>query len=997
MTASRTTLAGLFVTLIVLFFLCPTTSASISTTPRYKLVISLDLSDHRLSGSMQLIVPRAVDRLAVGSSLQIDKITINGRQIAPLVDNGFLSLPEHADGTILRLQYQGYFRAKPGIRDNVISPQGAFLLDAWYPAAMADLARFSLEVRTPKGFAAVSEANTIEKRSSSDGTIYNFHFPEPTPGIHLVVAPYVVRKARYHQIEIATYFLSGDDSLSERYLSQTKRYLQRYEQMLGPYPYARFAIVEHILPTGYGMPTFTLLGRQVLKLPFIPETSLGHEVLHSWFGNSIYVDYASGNWCEGLTSYLADHHFAELKGEGWKYRKNIIENYESYVHGSEEIAVRSFRAGEDRAQRAVGYGKAAMVFHMLKKKIGEEAFAYSLKQLVQKRMFKITSWDDIERIFEKSTGKYLRPFFDFWLDSKGALDLSLDWARAREASGSFQVDLQVHLSNGSLPFPIVLVANTAAGPESRVIIATALEQSYTLDFASRPTWLTVDPEYDLFRRLQPEEQTPRLSRLLGDPGRTVVLQRKDEPVYGALVEKLRGQGFNILEDSATDHGALSHKSVLFLGTTQKNLPTFMEHTKDQEGFTIVVKKNPFSTDHVLAQATASSSAEVEAIVDKLPHYGKYSRLAFRHGRIMDKEIAKGQRGLRIEVTSPVVGFSLKGVLGVGEIVSQIVDKQIVYLGEKHNRYGDHLMQLDFIRALHGKHPELVIGMEMFQKSYQEALDSYIAADIDEKTFLKESHYFTTWRFNYYLYRDILQYARKKSIPVIALNLDHKLVAKVAREGLAHLSEEQKKSIPTELDFSDKSYRTRLKRVFDMHQIELPGGTAPENFDYFVQAQILWDETMAETIARYLQAHPRCHMVVIAGNGHLEYGSGIPRRAYRRFQASYTVILPAQNVMPAADLADYLVFSTEVEAPQAAKLGVLLEADAATLKVTGFSTSSGAKAAGMKKGDFITAVEEHPVHTLEDLRILLFDKRPGDTVRVTVRRGSKLVKLTVELS
>jgi hypothetical protein len=106
-----------------------------------------------------------------------------------------------------------------------------------------------------------------------------------------------------------------------------------YEDMLGPYPFRRFAVVENILPTGYGMPTFTLLGRQVLKLPFIPETSLGHEILHSWFGNSVYVDYAKGNWSEGLTSYLADHYYDALKEKGWQYRKKIIENYESYVRG----------------------------------------------------------------------------------------------------------------------------------------------------------------------------------------------------------------------------------------------------------------------------------------------------------------------------------------------------------------------------------------------------------------------------------------------------------------------------------------------------------------------------------------------------------------------------------------------------------------------------------------------------------------------------------------
>jgi hypothetical protein len=54
------------------------------------------------------------------------------------------------------------------------------------------------------------------------------------------------------------------------------------------------------------MPSFTLLGSRVIRLPFILYSSYPHEILHNWWGNSVYVDYARGNWSEGLTSYLAE-------------------------------------------------------------------------------------------------------------------------------------------------------------------------------------------------------------------------------------------------------------------------------------------------------------------------------------------------------------------------------------------------------------------------------------------------------------------------------------------------------------------------------------------------------------------------------------------------------------------------------------------------------------------------------------------------------------------
>ena len=64
------------------------------------------------------------------------------------------------------------------------------------------------------------------------------------------------------------------------------------------------------------MPSFTLLGSQVIRLPFILASSYPHEILHNWWGNSVFVDYESGNWCEGLTAYMADHLIQEQRGRG---------------------------------------------------------------------------------------------------------------------------------------------------------------------------------------------------------------------------------------------------------------------------------------------------------------------------------------------------------------------------------------------------------------------------------------------------------------------------------------------------------------------------------------------------------------------------------------------------------------------------------------------------------------------------------------------------------
>ena len=123
-------------------------------------------------------------------------------------------------------------------------------------------------------------------------------------------------------------FLRDDDpALAGRYLQATRRYLRLYESLLPAYPYPSFALVENFWETGYGMPGFTLLGPRIIRFPWILTSSYPHELLHNWWGNSVYVDFDGGNWCEGLTAYLADHLFAEQRGEAATYRRATLKKY----------------------------------------------------------------------------------------------------------------------------------------------------------------------------------------------------------------------------------------------------------------------------------------------------------------------------------------------------------------------------------------------------------------------------------------------------------------------------------------------------------------------------------------------------------------------------------------------------------------------------------------------------------------------------------------------
>ncbi|UCF01120.1 MAG: ChaN family lipoprotein [Deltaproteobacteria bacterium] len=983
--------------LVIAGVLCLSSLGRAASLPQHRITISFDLPKHRIYGTMNATIPQSVRTILAGKGLRITKFSINGEAAVAKVEDGRINLPLHPDRTHVRMEYEGVFSddVRSGV-ENIIGAKGAFLLDGWYPAAEAELAHFSLEARVPKGFHAVSEAETITTHETGEGRLEVFHFPHPVPHIHFMMAPYVVNKDRHGDVEVATYLLPEDKDLSGLYLAYIKKYLGMYEDMLGPYPFRRFAVVENILPTGYGMPTFTLLGRQILKLPFIPETSLGHEILHSWFGNSVYVDYEKGNWSEGLASYLADHHYDALKEKGWQHRKQIVENYESYVHQDNEISIREFVSEEDRALRAVGYGKTAMFFHMLKNRAGDKAFREGLKQLAQKQRFRITSWQDLEGIFSNTAGEDLSGFFAFWLNNKGSMEVNLSKIRLNRPGSGYDLQFEIRVANSTMPVFIPVVIHTENKQEKHILPISAAAQTLSLPLQERPQKMIVDPDYDLFRRLDPPERSAVLSRLLGDPTRTILVPEANKEIYETLIQALQSQGFKTTSAEEIDHSNLGEKSFLLLGPQTELKSFFPGAPENPTGLFLQIRKNILNPGRVLGLVLAENADEVNGTGRKLLHYGQYSRLQFSGGKNMEKETTVSDRGIQLEVPQPATGIALEAVLPLSEIAFRVADKTIVYVGEKHDRYGDHLVQLEVIQALHRHHPKLAIGMEMFQRRYQKSLDDHISGETEIQTFLKESHYFSTWRFNYHLYEDILQYARANKIPVVALNQDDELVRKVANEGLESLSPEEKGRLPDELNLDDEPYKERLRSVFEMHQATLEGESIPQVFEYFHQAQILWDETMAESIANFLTDHPDYHMVVLAGSGHLAYGAGIPKRVYRRIGKDYAIILPDPEEPLELGMADFIIFPSEVQAPEDAKLGIMLDSSDGLLTVAGFSRGSGAEKAGMEKGDIVLAVDGQKVEDFDDLRVFLATRYVGDVVRVKVRRDKATVELDVEL-
>lgn len=939
------------------------------------ITVDIDINKSVLKGSSRIRVKQGEEIVIEKGDIKIIGVRLNNRAIEVKESGGVLRLSPSEDGDI-EVTFKGVFKGKDG--DVIISKQGVSLIGDWYPRIVG-LSYHNLEVTLPAGYEAISEAEEITRKDDGQRTVFNFDLPHPVDTITLVASNrYKVIKEHHNGIDIYAYFFEDDKGLAQKYIAYTKRYLELYMGIIGDFPYKRFSIVENFLPTGYSMPTFTLLGSSVVKLPFIVETSLGHEILHQWFGNMVYIDYDSGNWAEGLTTYLSDHLYKEREGMGWRYRKKLLIDYMSYVNEDNESPLRDFHGRVDDVSRSIGYNRSSMVFHMLKNLMGKDLFFDSLKDFVNRYRFKKASWDDLRVIFERHSKGDLKWFFRQWVDEKGIPELEITDVELRY-SGGYALDFKLKQKGKVFRLDVPVTIYSGGKGFKRFFRLSEGVKDFKVYLSERPERVVMDEDYDILRILNEKETPPVISRLLGARDIFIALPTKRPDDYAPVIRFFKEKGGGVKNVKDIKMSEIKSSNLIILGSDSPIIDElFGGIDLPEDGFSIVVKKNPWNDMMVVGIISGASKDEIDAGFKKVSHYGGYSRLLFKEGVNIDKAIEDSERGVIKDVYIEPSVIKTSSISTLSDIINEIKRKRIVYIGEFHDVYAHHITQLDIIRGLYKENKRLAIGMEMFQRPFQDVIDEYIKGRIDEREFLKRSEYYKRWRFDFNLYKPILDFAVSKAIPIIALNMEEEIIEKVSKGGIDSLIEEEMARLPQEMDFSDNQYRERLMETFKQHK-----DWKEKDFDYFYQSQIIWDETMAESIDRFLMKNPDYQVVVIAGQGHLEYGLGIPKRVYRRNRHDYAIVLIDAD--GDKDVADYIVFPEKVELPATPKLMAYLRVDDDLVRITGFQEDSVSRDAGLKEDDIIIALDDIPVHSIEDIRLHLFYKKAGDLLRVRVQR------------
>lgn len=579
---------------------------------------------------------------------------------------------EMADpGQALVLNYQGRIHhpikgpgeasaRSVGDSPGIISGKGVFLADssAWFPRfGERELVSFDLTVEVPEGWGAVSQGELVEDKRSSGSRIIGWRETSPQDDIYLVAS-------RYHEYRLETpdalamvFLRSADDALAKKYLEATSQYLGMYARLIGPYPYKKFALVENFWDTGYGMPSFTLLGGKVIRLPFIIYSSYPHEILHNYWGNGVYVDYASGNWAEGLTAYLADHLLAELRGRGGDHRRNVLQKYTDFVNEERDFALTEFRSRHSSASEAVGYGKTMMLFHMLRRHMGDEQFVRALRHYYKNNQFRIASFDDVQKAFSQVSDEDMQPFFRQWVQRPGAPKLKIEKLTSAKKGGAYRLDLTLAQTGDQQPYRLEVPVLVYLQGQGQVFETTVRmdrgRQTFQLALPGRPTRVEVDPQFDVFRRLDSREIPSALSQGFGDDRPLLVLPASADKAMLEGYRKLAGywqasqnRDIEIVLDTQLKQ-LPRQRSVWLLGRDNRFRDRLIDSLGDQgvdiddgaiairgsrydldSHSVVLTARHPDNPDKTLLWLSGGSVGAIPGLARKLPHYRKYSYLVF---------------------------------------------------------------------------------------------------------------------------------------------------------------------------------------------------------------------------------------------------------------------------------------------------------------------------------------------------------------------------------
>ncbi len=640
----------------------------------------------------------SVVELGTSRQLEVLQVEAGNLEEAPLQPAVYelVELTELRGGVLLEVRYHGTLRQditageQPGQIHNFqmqahIGTEGVYLeADAYWhprlpPAAdntPAPLVTHELVVEAPSDLVLVASGERSETNSTHWTT------PLPLPGLTLVGGQHRVWQRQVGDVLVRAHLSEDSAAFAEPLLQATEHYLGLFQPRLGAYPYREFTIVENFFSSGFAFPGFTLLAKEVIRMgeSSLRPGYLDHELLHSWWGNGVYVSPEDGNWCEALATFCGNYMRPVLEGhdaDGRKFRRDVTESVsrldDDRLHPLGDFQL---EGAPEEVSRFQGYQGGAMVFHELQRQLGQEAMWNGLRRFYTEHKGQHAGWAELQAAFEAESGRDLDAFFHYWLRGDQVPEIAVTAARTVETG----IELEVHADFGSSDSEMTSLGSTlplklkAADGITIAERDIAVQQgTHTVrwnlpaEVTTQPLTVEVDPDFLTLRRLPPQLLMPTLSAVGLPQGLTLVQSSEEseaaKAAYAPVVEAFERRYTRSPDDLRQVDAANLQKSLgegdyLILGraTQQPAVQAVLENSPvkvtaggfqlDGTSYTgpadalLACLRNPNDPEGVVCLYSGNRPEALER-AHLLPFYGGNSLIVFQSGSPVERRDFEG--------------------------------------------------------------------------------------------------------------------------------------------------------------------------------------------------------------------------------------------------------------------------------------------------------------------------------------------------------------------
>ncbi len=394
----------------------------------------------------------------------------------------------------------------------------------WYPSpASDDYFTAEISITVPPGYSLVANGVLVEKTELKGlegiediehvgSTKYVFESNKPVKYLAFIVG--MLTEVAEESIPLPLHYFQASDARGQSwdYLEEAKRILTLYESWFGPFPYESFSIVQRLWPQigGHSPPSFVVLN-DMLRMSQVYRRSLSdspvdlsrwreyflaHEIAHQWWGQGVTWDSYHDQWLsEGLAQFASVLYLKEKYGEraysailrkfsSWTKR---MTNWGAITMGS-RLSYFNFEAFQ-----SIVYDKSTLVLFLLKDYLGQNVFFRALKEFFIQKQYSRAKTGDFIRVFEKISGKDLKPFFNNWFNSYLLPEVSVTHT-LQKFGDLYQLDVKIVQPKTLFIFPLWIEWKEGGEKKRKKLLIERSIQDFSFRASEKPKNIVINPD-----------------------------------------------------------------------------------------------------------------------------------------------------------------------------------------------------------------------------------------------------------------------------------------------------------------------------------------------------------------------------------------------------------------------------------------------------------------------------------------------------------------------